>query len=353
MGKADMAMSEYLGNRKRFADLFNGILFQGKQVIREEELSEASPSYRFREQGEGSGKGKREGKLSGRSRDVKMRLKSGEVLRVLAVENQNQVDYTMPLRCMEYDALEYRKQLSEHKERNRRGNYRGMTGAERLCGMRKEEKLFPVYTICLYHGEKEWDGPRKLSEMMDFGKEGEAFEGMFSDYPMRLYCIGEEEDFDRFHTELRELFCAVKNRRDKRALQELMEKEEGYRHLSAETAKTMSVLLNMPRIWEERERYMEEEEEEEYDMCQAIKEWIEDERKAGYEEGIKEGIKEGIREGIEEGRKEGIKEGMKAGKAKGETEMRCKIACNLKKTGLPLDVIIQTTGLTAKEIDEL
>ena len=255
MGKADMAMSEYLENRK----------------------------------------------LSGRSRDVKMRLKSGEVLRVLAVENQNQVDYTMPLRCMEYDALEYRKQLSEHKERNRRGNYRGMTGAERLCGMRKEEKLFPVYTICLYHGEKEWDGPRKLSEMMDFGKEGEAFEGMFSDYPMRLYCIGEEEDFDRFHTELRELFCAVKNRKDKRALQELMEKEEGYRHLSAETAKTMSVLLNMPRIWEERERYMEEEEEEEYDMCQAIREWIEDERKAGYEEGIKEGIKEGIREGIEEG----------------------------------------------------
>ena len=44
---------------------------------------------------------------------------------------------------------------------------------------------------------------------------------------------------------------------------------------------------------------------------------------------------------------------MKAGKAKGETEMRCKIACKHKKTGLPLDVIIQTTGLTAKEIDEL
>ena len=44
---------------------------------------------------------------------------------------------------------------------------------------------------------------------------------------------------------------------------------------------------------------------------------------------------------------------MKEGKAKGETEMRRKIACNLKKAGLPLDVIIQTTGLTAKEIDDL
>ena len=57
----------------------------------------------------------------------------------------------------------------------------------------------------------------------------------------------------------------------------------------------------------------------------------------------------GWRRGVKEGREEG----MKAGKAKGEAEMQRKIACNLKKTGLPLDVIIQTTGLTAKEIDEL
>ena len=51
--------------------------------------------------------------------------------------------------------------------------------------------------------------------------------------------------------------------------------------------------------------------------------------------------------------KEGREEGMKAGKAKGEAEMQRKIACNLKRVGLPLDVIMQTTGLTAKEIDIL
>ena len=54
----------------------------------------------------------------------------------------------------------------------------------------------------------------------------------------------------------------------------------------------------------------------------------------------------GWRRGVKEGREEG----MKAGKAKGEAEMQRKIACNLKRVGLPLDVIIQTTGLTAKEI---
>ena len=57
----------------------------------------------------------------------------------------------------------------------------------------------------------------------------------------------------------------------------------------------------------------------------------------------------GWRRGVKEGREEG----MKAGKAKGEAEMQRKIACNLKRVGLPLDVIIQTTGLTAKEIDIL
>ena len=73
----------------------------------------------------------------------------------------------------------------------------------------------------------------------------------------------------------------------------------------------------------------------------------------GVKEGREKGMKEGIEEGMKEGRKEGIKEGIKEGKAKGGAEMRRKIACNLKRAGLPLDVIMQTTGLTAKEIDTL
>ena len=48
-----------------------------------------------------------------------MRLRQGTTLRILALENQNYVDYTMPYRCMEYDALEYGKQLKEQKRKNR------------------------------------------------------------------------------------------------------------------------------------------------------------------------------------------------------------------------------------------
>lgn len=33
MGKGNAAVKQWLGNPRRFADLFNGIVFQGKQVI--------------------------------------------------------------------------------------------------------------------------------------------------------------------------------------------------------------------------------------------------------------------------------------------------------------------------------
>ena len=45
MGKYDLCMKEYLQNKQHFADLFNGCCFHGKQVIKAEELQEASESY--------------------------------------------------------------------------------------------------------------------------------------------------------------------------------------------------------------------------------------------------------------------------------------------------------------------
>ena len=38
MGKGNAAVKQWLGNPRRFADLFNGIVFQGKQVILPEDL---------------------------------------------------------------------------------------------------------------------------------------------------------------------------------------------------------------------------------------------------------------------------------------------------------------------------
>ncbi|RHO24700.1 hypothetical protein DW212_09000, partial [Eubacterium sp. AM18-10LB-B] len=50
--------------------------------------------------------------------------------------------------------------------------------------MRKEERIHPVFTLVVYYGEKPWDGPRRLKDMMvDMPK---WMEKSFSDYSMNL-----------------------------------------------------------------------------------------------------------------------------------------------------------------------
>ena len=39
MGKSDTALVTWLGNKERFADLYNASVFQGEQVIGAEQLS--------------------------------------------------------------------------------------------------------------------------------------------------------------------------------------------------------------------------------------------------------------------------------------------------------------------------
>lgn len=81
MGKNSNMMNYYFSDEERFADLFNGVFFQGKPVER--------------------------------IHDVCKKLKTGSTLRILALENQELVDYAMPFRCMQYDVMEYGKQLEE------------------------------------------------------------------------------------------------------------------------------------------------------------------------------------------------------------------------------------------------
>lgn len=203
----------------------------------------------------------------------------------------------MPYRCMEYDVMEYGKQIDVLRKRNRQRRHPNI--AEKIAGgIKKTDRLTPVYTICLYHGVETWDGPRTLGDMMDFGDEEEGFRKLFKDYPMQLYCLNEEQDLRIFHTEIGLLFQALQYRKDRAGLRNLMEQDERYQHIDSETLETLSVMLEKPSIWKEREKSMRknEEDEEEYDMCQALREWAEEERSIGREEGLKAGQQAGADE---------------------------------------------------------
>ena len=74
---------------------------------------------------------------------------------------------------------------------------------------------------------------------------------------------------------------------------------------------------------------------------------------SSWRRGIAEGRAAGLAEGRAEGRAEGIAEGKLEGRAEGEAEMKRQIAANLKKAGLPIEVIAQNTGLSEDEIKKL
>lgn len=70
-----------------------------------------------------------------------------------------------------------------------------------------------------------------------------------------------------------------------------------------------------------------------------------------FEKGKKKGLKKGLKKGREEGMKKGREEGLKKGREKGKEEEKIAIAKKAKEQGLPIDVIMQLTGLSRNEIE--
>ena len=292
MGKYDTCMKEFLQNKDRFADLFNGCCFQGRQIIRAEDLREASENYVITDK---RLPGKTRQKDTEIIRDVKMVLGSGMVLQVLAVENQSYIDYAMPVRCMGYDAAEYRRQLNERKQERRllmnsenRPKNPAVSMDETLSGILSSDRLHPVYTLCLYSGTEPWDGPRKLSDMMAFDPQNKNLQSLFEEYHLHLFCINEQYVFDAFRSDLKPLFQAINCRNNKKKMIELM-KDETYSHLNEDTWDAIAVMTDNAAMLQKKDLYKTENQKEEFNMCQALQELMQDERNEGRIEGRNEG----------------------------------------------------------------
>lgn len=228
-------------------------------------------------------------------RDVKMVLGSDMVLQVLAVENQSYIDYAMPVRCMGYDAAEYRRQLKERKQERRllmnsenRPKNPAVSMDETLSGILRSDRLHPVYTLCLYSGTEPWDCPRKLSDMMAFDPQNKNLQSLFEEYHLHLFCINEQYVFDAFRSDLKPLFQAINCRNNKKKMIELM-KDETYSHLNEDTWDAIAVMTDNAAMLQKKDLYKTENQKEEFNMCQALQELMQDERNEGRIEGRNEG----------------------------------------------------------------
>ncbi len=115
MGIINTEVNAMLERPAIFADLVNGLLHGGEQVLKPEDLTPLPLRYGVIVEEDGRRKAVE------RTGDVRMRAENDVYSVTFFDETQAKVDYGMPVRNMLYDALEYRRQVQEmekgHRER--------------------------------------------------------------------------------------------------------------------------------------------------------------------------------------------------------------------------------------------
>ena len=177
--KPDIILKNYWSNKAQFADIFNAVLFEGRQLIRAEELedidTEESTVLEHKDYAQSISAARDCIKISKRS------LTYGVELVMLGLENQEHVHYAMPMRLWGYDYGTYKKQYDSNAQKYKTSA--GLSEDEYLSKMRKTDKFIPVITIVVYYGDNPWDGATALHEMLDIP---EAMRPFVNDYKMLL-----------------------------------------------------------------------------------------------------------------------------------------------------------------------
>ena len=303
MGLADVVTKEYMREPHVFADAFNFLLYDGRQVIKPSELREMDTSEVMYAYGSGAS-GKGTGISLQKYRDVLkcMTIMSGSEASyvLMGVENQTDIHYAMPVRNMVYDALQYADQVSKvsavHR-RDRGTETKAMSSAEFLSGFTRADRLQPVITLVVHFGADPWDGPMSLHEM--FSVQNDTIRRYAQDYRLHLLDPGRipQKEFKKFASSLREVLNYIKYSKDEKGLARLLAEDERLKALEAGAARVIETITHTDFAIDEKTEVV--------NVCQAV----EDMMKTREQKGWKQGEEIGRKYGEEIGRKQGQQQG--------------------------------------------
>lgn len=275
MGRKDLWQSDYFDKNERFADIFNGALFDGAEVILPNDLMDADGEIVSITETE-----------AGRKVICdKVKRWHGGYLSVLTLENQSYVDYRMVFRVMKEEALGYEKQWKDKKYAYQLQKER-LDGHEFLSGIKRDDKFIPIITLVLYLGnDTKWDGAESLHEMLDMK---EALKPYVSEYKINLFDYHRYNDFSTFGPENRLLFELLSASDDEDKMAEaLIRNRDLCNRMDRDSINAIIGVAGIDIDVKELKKY--EDERGMYSMCKAF----EDHRKRGYNEGKAEGYTSG------------------------------------------------------------
>jgi len=248
--KPDIALKKFFEHDDRFLSLFNAYFYQGESVLKEEYLSpDDSEVVKL---------------VASNHIDVIRRYKENEYFALFVLENQ---------------ILLYERELRKASP----NNYTP-----------KGTKLPMVRAIVLYTGEKEWDGARKLSDMI-LDENGQKIK------------LDPAEDF---FLNIIELNKDVSYNLNNQCVQDFMDLVHQLYDTTIHLGDTDrvyqrdAVLAAYSITKDEQLKLILEQEEGDVKVCEAMRELFEDATNKGITKGIGIGIEKGKAEGRAEGRAE-------------------------------------------------
>ena len=172
MGEKDITAKILEDHNDVFADIINGLLFDGVQEIKPEALENTTVHAQYKAEDD---------KVHELERDIAKYWKEEKVeLAICGIENQSKVEKHMPFRIIGYDGAAYRNQLQQERR-----------------------KMLPVVTIVLYFGtDRHWSSRKKIKELMEIPR---CLDMYVNDYQMHVFEVAwlTEEQISRFHSDFK------------------------------------------------------------------------------------------------------------------------------------------------------
>ena len=269
MGEKDRSERLLESYNDVFADIVNGLLFNGDQYVAEQSLVDAVPDSMYIP----------EDKVLEEERVTAKYwiLPEGKVnvrIFVTGLDDENCYDSEMPLRLFSYDSASYYAEVFQND-------------------------VYPIITLVLNFGSSRWGQAKSLYDCI---KVSEDLKPFVNNYKINVFDIAflTEKEISRFHSDFRIVADYIAHHRtnvDYRPAD-----PQKFKHTD-ELLKLFSVLMNETGFAMILEDKTNKTGDKPKNMCEAL-----DRIEA---KGLEEGRKEGLEEGLEEGRKKGLAEGEK------------------------------------------
>lgn len=263
MGK-DVKWCDYFKDNRRYADIINAVACKGQQVVSQEDLTELDTRSKKK------------------NRDLVCKAAMGVNFAIIGIENQDEIDYELPVRIMEYDVIRYRQQIAAINKAVRESP-KNLSPGEYMYGFKKDSRLYPVTTIVLYAGVETWNGPESLCEMIDFKDIPDSVKELIQDYKIKVVDIRRLTDTSMFKTDVRKVFDFIRYAEKKDELFCLVSNDMYYQNMEEDAYEVIAKYVNIKNGTVKMNDYKGK--DGKINMCKGIEDLMEDSKAKGREEG--------------------------------------------------------------------